>query len=165
MVGQLFQAAEKASSNKSRKFGKRRASMAKIILYSRIRRRSTGSSAPHTPMVRQWQLLEWLSSEPEGVTVAEAAIATGMDQKTIRRDLILLRKIGFDLDETVEERGRKRWRIRQSFERLRSKKRRYQAIRDSLDLLLEQVDRVGDRRLVDDLKAMRQRVVRKCRTV
>ena len=85
-----------------------------------------------------------------------------MDQKTIRRDLILLRKIGFDLDETVEEFGRKRWRIRQPFERLRSKKRQYQAIREGLDLLLEQVDNVGDRRLVDDLKAIRKRVKRKC---
>lgn len=137
--------------------------MAKTILYSRIRRRSTSSSAPHTPMVRQWQLLEWLSSEPEGVTVAEAAIATGMNQKTIRRDLILLRKIGFDLGETVEEFGRKRWRIRQSFERNRSKEQRYQAIRDSLDFLLEQVDRVGDKRLLDDLEAIRKRVKRKCR--
>jgi predicted DNA-binding transcriptional regulator YafY len=82
--------------------------MTTTILTSRIRRRSINKSATHTPMVRQWQLLEWLSSEPEGVTVAEAAIATGMDQKTIRRDLILLRKIGFDLDETVEEFGRKR---------------------------------------------------------
>ena len=138
--------------------------MTTTILTSRIRRRSTSSSAPHTPMVRQWQLLEWLSSEPEGVSVVEAAEATGMDPKTIRRDLILLRKIGFDLDETVEDFGRKRWRIRQSFERHRSKKRRYQAIRDSLDLLLEQVDRVGDKRLLDDWEAIRKRVKRKCRT-
>ena len=49
------------------------------------------------------------------------------------------------------------------FERLRSKKRQYQAIREGLDLLLEQVDNVGDKRLLSDLKAMRQRVVRKCR--
>lgn len=137
--------------------------MTTTILTSRIRRRSINSSATHTPMVRQWQLLEWLSSEPEGVSVGEAAEATGVNQKTIRRDLILLRKIGFDLEESVEERGRKRWRIRQPFERLRSKKRQYQAIREGLDLLLEQVDNVGDKRLLSDLKAMRQRVVRKCR--
>ena len=137
--------------------------MTTTILASRIRRRPINSSATHTPMVRQWQLLEWLSSEPEGVTIAEAAEATAVDQKTIRRDLILLRKIGFDLEETVEERGRKRWRIRQPFERLRSKKRQYQAIRQGLDLLLMQVEKVGDKRLLNDLEAMRQRVVRKCR--
>lgn len=128
---------------------------------SRIRRRPINKSATHTPMVRQWQLLEWLSSNPEGISVGEAAKATGMNLKTIRRDLILLREIGFDLEETVEERGRKRWRIRNSFERLRSKKRQYQAIQENLDVLLMQVERVGDRRLLDDLKEMRKRVKRK----
>ena len=129
---------------------------------SRIRRRPVKLSTPHSPLIRQWQLLEWLSSEPKGVTVA--AEANGVDQKTIRRDLIMLRKVGFDLEEMIEEFGRKRWRIRQPFERLRSKRRQYKAIREGLDLLLEQVDSVGDQRLADDLKAIRQRVVRKCRT-
>ncbi len=68
-------------------------------------------------------------SEPEGVTVAEAVEATGAGDKTIRRDLIMLRKVGFDLEETVGEYGRKSWRIRQPFERLRSKRRQYQSIR------------------------------------
>jgi len=128
---------------------------------SRIRRRPINKSATSTPLIRQWQLLEWLSSSPEGISVGEAAEATGMDLKTIRRDLILLRKIGFDLEETVEERGRKRWRIRNSFERLRSKKRQYQAIQENLDLVLTQVEKVGDKRLLDDLKAVRKRVKRK----
>ena len=131
-------------------------------LTSRIRRRPINKSATSTPLIRQWQLLEWLSSDPEGISVGEAAKATGMDLKTIRRDLILLREIGFDLEEAVEERGRKRWRIRNSFERLRSKKRQYQAIQENLDLVLMQVEKVGDKRLLDDLKAIRKRVKRKC---
>ena len=111
--------------------------MTTTLLPSRIRRRPVKLSTPHSPLIRQWQLLEWLSSEPEGITVGEAAQATGVDQKTIRRDLIMLRKIGFDLEEKVEEFGRKRWRGRQPFERMRSKRRRYQMIRDGLDLLLD----------------------------
>ena len=99
--------------------------------------RSASSTFP-SQLVRQWHLLEWLSSETQGVTVEEAAQATGKDQKTIRRDLILLRKAGFDLEETVEDHGRKRWRIRQPFERLRSKRRQYEAIRSGLDTLLKQ---------------------------
>lgn len=114
-------------------------------------------------MIRQWQLLEWLSSEPEGITVGDAADATGVSLRTIRRDLILLRKIGFDLEETEEEFNRKRWRVRQPFERLRSKRKQYQAIRQGLDLLLMQAEKVGDKRLLSDLEAMRKRVKRKCR--
>ena len=132
-------------------------------LISRIRRRPVEVEHPHSPLIRQWHLLEWLSSEPEGITVGEAAEATGVDPKTIRRDLILLRNVGFDLEETVEDFGRKRWRIRQRFERLRSKRRQYQAIREGLDLLLMQAEKVGDKRLLNDLEAIRQRVVRRCR--
>ena len=132
-------------------------------LTSRICRRPVKVDCPHSPLIRQWQLLEWLSSEPKGVTVAEVAEANGVDQKTIRRDLIMLRKAGFDLEEMIEEFGRKRWRIRQPFERLRSKRRQYQAIREGLDLLLEQADSVGDKRLLNDLEAIRRRVVRKSR--
>src|SRR3954453_6726997 len=35
----------------------------------------------------------------------------GVNQKTIRRDLDLFRGLGFPLEETVGERGRKSWRI------------------------------------------------------
>ena len=129
----------------------------------RVRRRPVSIESVPSQLVRQWQLLEWLSSESQGVTVEEAAQAAGKDQKTIRRDLILLRKAGFDLEETVEDHGRKRWRIRQPFERLRSKRRQYEAIRSGLDTLLKQAAKVEDSRLQDDLKAVRQRVMRKAR--
>jgi len=137
--------------------------MPNTILTNRIRRKSVVVSSAHAQLVRQWQLLEWLSSAPGGVTVTEAAEATGVNDKTIRRDLIMLRKIGFHLEGTVEERGRKRWRVRRPFERLRSKRRKYKAIRGGLDMLLEQAAQVGDGRLVDDLRAIRRRVVRKAK--
>jgi len=133
------------------------------LLTSRTRRRPVKVSTPHSPLIRQWQLLEWLSSTTDGITVTEAAKAAGVGHKTIRRDLIMLREIGFDLQDTVEQHGQKRWRVKQPFERLRSKRRQYQAIRDSLDVLLVQADLVGDRRLADDLKTIRRRAVRKCK--
>ena len=63
---------------------------------------------------------------------AEAAEAFDVNLRTIRRDLILLRHVGFDLVCTDEEHNRKRWRIRQPWERLRTKRQRYAAIRDQL---------------------------------
>lgn len=86
-----------------------------------------------------------------------------MDQRTIRRDLILVRKVGFDLEETVEDHARKRWRIRQQFERRRSKRRQYRAIRNALDTLLEQAATPEDRRLVADLQPARRRAAQKCK--
>ena len=43
--------------------------MTSAHLPSRIRRRSVEVEHPHSPLIRQWHLLEWLSSEPEGITV------------------------------------------------------------------------------------------------
>ena len=67
--------------------------------------------SPNTPLIRQWQLLEWLASTTTGVRVAQAAKAFDVDTKTIRRDLVMLKHLGFDLKETVEGPGRKVWRI------------------------------------------------------
>jgi len=132
-------------------------------LSSRIRRRPVKVGGSHTPMVRQWQLLEWLSSESEGITVAEAAEAFGVDIKSIRRDLALLERLGFDLTAMEEATGRKRWRIRRPFERLRSKRQKYTAIHDLLAVACEQVEAVGDKRLAKDLEGLRRRVARRCK--
>ena len=132
------------------------------LLTTRIRR-PVKVSNPHSPLIRQWKLLELLASEPDGVTVQRFAKEAGTSEKTVRRDLIMLRKVGFDLAETVEDHGRKSWRVRQPFERLRSKRRQYESIRGTLDLLLMQVERVEDQRLVKDVRAIRGRVARKCR--
>ena len=133
------------------------------VIPSPIHRRPVQSIGAHSPLIRQWKLLELLSSAPVGVTVRELTEAAGTSDKTVRRDLILLRKVGFDLKESVGPYGRKSWRVGQRFERLRSPRKQYKAILDTLDVLLMQVSLAGDRRLVGELQAIRRRVVRKCR--
>jgi hypothetical protein len=71
--------------------------------------------------------------------------------------------VGFDLEEVVGERGKKFWRVKQPFERLRSRKRQYRAILDSLEMVLVQAELVEDNRLAKDLREMRKRVKRKCK--
>ena len=63
------------------------------------------------PLVRQWVLLKMLCSRHYGVSVREAAEELGVSQKTIRRDLESFQAAGFPMQERVEERGRKAWRI------------------------------------------------------
>ncbi len=60
---------------------------------------------------RQWLLLKALSSRRLGLTVREMASELGVTDKTIRRDLALFRGVGFPLEESVGEFGRKTWRI------------------------------------------------------
>jgi predicted DNA-binding transcriptional regulator YafY len=60
---------------------------------------------------RQWILLKSLSSHRYGLTVRAMAAEAGVGDKTIRRDLELFRSLGFPLEETVGEFGRKTWRI------------------------------------------------------
>ena len=132
-------------------------------LPTRVRRRRKGNPGTGTPLLRQWKLLEQLSSSAKGATVYELAGSLGVDVKTIRRDLILFKQVGFDVAETVEEFGRKVWRIRHSFDALRSRQRQYRSIRNSLALLVEQAQTVGDHRLVADLEMVRKKVARKGR--
>ena len=115
------------------------------------------------PIVRQLKLIQRLTNSPEGVAVDDLAEEAGISQKTIRRYLIRIREIGFDLKETASEVGKKYWRIRQPWERLRSKRKRYVLIRESLDLLIEQATGVGDTRLENDLRVIWKRLGRKCR--
>jgi len=114
-------------------------------------------------MVRQWQLVEWFSADSKGITVAEAAGAFGVDIKTIRRDLILLGRLGFDLAAIEEETGRKRWRIRRPFERLRSKRQKYRLVLGLVEAACQQVEAAGDQRLAEDLERLRRRVARRCK--
>ncbi len=130
---------------------------------SQIHRRPVENITHHTPLICQWRLLELLSSTPDGFTVRELAEATGRHDKTIRRDLILLRTVGFDLKEYVGPYGRKSWRVGQRFERLRSPRKQYKAILETLDVLLTQASVVGDRRLLADVETIRRRVARKCK--
>jgi len=68
--------------------------------------------AEDTSLRRQWLLLRSLISRRYGMTVKEMAAATGVTEKTIRRDLETFRSVGFSLEETIGEFGRKTWRIK-----------------------------------------------------
>ncbi|AGA24813.1 helix-turn-helix transcriptional regulator [Singulisphaera acidiphila] len=60
---------------------------------------------------RQWILLRALSAQRFGLTIQEMVTESGVAAKTIRRDLELFRSLGFPLEETVGEFGRKTWKI------------------------------------------------------
>ena len=134
-------------------------------LMLRIRQRQSAAKEDDhdVPLIRQWRLLQLLATEPEGVAVREFAAEVGTSQKTIRRDLVMLRKAGFDLEPTVGRHGRKAWRLRHPHERLRSPRKRYELILEHLDELLLQADALDDANLVHRLRELRRRVQRKCR--
>ncbi len=60
-------------------------------------------------LTRQWLLLRALCGSHFGLTVKELASEHEVNDKTIRRDLIHLREIGFPLQETTFAHGLKRW--------------------------------------------------------
>lgn len=64
-----------------------------------------------SPMTRQWILLRILSARRYGATIKELAAELEVSEKTVRRDLVALQTAGLPLEETVFERGLKRWRI------------------------------------------------------
>lgn len=68
-----------------------------------------------TALRRQWILLKTLSSRRHGLTVKEMATEAGVCVKTIRRDLDLFRSLGFRVEETAGDRGRKSWRMKESW--------------------------------------------------
>ncbi len=63
-------------------------------------------------LIRQWRLLKLLSSRHYGATVKELSDEMKVNEKTIRRDLQTFEQVGFPLEETVGERGRKNWKVR-----------------------------------------------------
>ena len=67
--------------------------------------------AAQSPLLRQWVLLKTLCARSEGATVKEMIATMGVSEKTIRRDLETFQKVGFPLEETVGDHGRKSWRI------------------------------------------------------
>jgi proteasome accessory factor B len=67
--------------------------------------------AEKSPLVRQWILLRTLSARHSGATIGELVAELGVSDKTIRRDLETFITAGFPLEETVEQFGRKKWRL------------------------------------------------------
>jgi hypothetical protein len=125
------------------------------------RRRKKNNRGPGTPLPRQRKLLERLSSDGDRMTIKQLVKTSAGSDKTVRRDLIPLRQLGFDVSETMEKFGRKCWRVPHPFQRL-GKRQQYRFNKDSLEVLIQQAWGVGDGRLVADLAAIRKKVARKC---
>ncbi len=64
-----------------------------------------------SPLIRQWILLRILSARHYGATVKELAEELSVSEKTIRRDLEIFQTAGFPIEETVEDFGRKKWKL------------------------------------------------------
>ena len=60
---------------------------------------------------RQWQLLLALTARQAGVPLSELAREHEVAERTIRRDLLLLRKVGFPVAEERTDHGKKLWRV------------------------------------------------------
>ncbi len=118
------------------------------------------------PLVRQWRVLKLLTYSPTGFTVKELAVLSGMCEKTVRRDLVLLQRVGFDMSETVVEHGRKQWRIRRLPESMSvrgSVREKYGLIHDTLGDLHDAALVIGDAGLAVALKQLQEWVEGKCR--
>jgi predicted DNA-binding transcriptional regulator YafY len=60
---------------------------------------------------RQWTLLRLLASRTLGLTIRQMGHELRVTERTIRRDLNVFRSVGFPLQETVGDYGRKTWKI------------------------------------------------------
>jgi len=60
-----------------------------------------------SPLLRQWLLLRAIAAGNGATTVKSLVASTGMSEKTIRRDLAALRRVGFPVEEKSGEFGRK----------------------------------------------------------
>ena len=61
------------------------------------------------PLERQWTLLRTLSARHYGSTLKELADEFEVSQKTIHRDLKLLRDLGFPVSQVTGAHGRNHW--------------------------------------------------------
>lgn len=60
---------------------------------------------------RQWAFIRILGSSPKGVTVQELAMGANVSERTVKRDLSLLKRAGFPFEETAGEHNLKYWRV------------------------------------------------------
>ena len=79
------------------------------LLTTRIRQ---DDGDDESTLARQWRLLKLLAFAPKGFTIKELEAVSGISEKTVRRDLALLKHVGFDVGETMEDFGRKLYRLR-----------------------------------------------------
>lgn len=64
---------------------------------------------------RQWNLLRMLQTRGEGMPLAQLAEETGVSERTIQRDLELLQELGFPLDFSEDDYGKRFWRLPHTF--------------------------------------------------
>lgn len=67
--------------------------------------------AESAQLMRQWRILQVLSHRKQGATAQELAEETEVSNRTISRDLTLLKTVGFPLLEVTSEHGRKQWKM------------------------------------------------------
>ncbi len=109
-------------------------------------------------LARQWRLLKLMIFSPKGFTIKELVALSGVSEKTVRRDLIFLKEVGFDVSETVEDFGRKLWRVRRLPEMSGARgttREKYGLIRDSLRDLEDVARLLDDAPLAESLKRLR----------
>ncbi|MEI8372802.1 MAG: DeoR family transcriptional regulator [Planctomycetota bacterium] len=112
-------------------------------------------------LVRQWKLLERLNHAPS--SVKELMAVCRVSEKTVRRDLVVLEKVGFHLKETVEKPvGRKYWQLNKPLQLPETERQQYRSVVRLLDALAEKVAHLEDKRLMADLQIIRRQLVKKC---
>ena len=92
--------------------------------------------------------------------------AFGRERKDGQTRHCLLKHVGFDVAETVEDYGRKLFRIRhpsESVERVDARQGQYRSICDTLEQLHDQATALGDVLLAADLEGVQLRVRQRCR--
>ena len=67
--------------------------------------------AESAQLMRQWRLLQILSHRKQGVTLQELAQETEVSNRTIARDLLVLKSVGFPVSEVTTAHGKKQWKI------------------------------------------------------
>lgn len=65
------------------------------------------SSAENSPLLRKWLILKAIAAASGQATIKTLVERTGRSEKTVRRDLLLLRKVGFPIVEKSGDFGRK----------------------------------------------------------
>ena len=127
--------------------------------------RNQDDSSEESILARQWRLLKLLTFTPKGFTVKQLVALTGVSEKTIRRDLILLKEVGFGVSETVGDFGRKLWRVRRLPEPSAGKcttREKYSLIHDTLRDLHDVALMLDDSPLAESLKRLQEWVHGKC---
>ena len=71
-------------------------------------------SPQNPPNVRLWKLIDVLKKSKNGMTIEDLAKQLGVDDRTVRRDLTMIKKMGLSIKVTTEAHGRKLWRIEEN---------------------------------------------------